>query len=113
MSKTIKIPADALQVLNPNTETALDDVGELMPVVSHVEVVKMLFRDTRLAQALGVFDAYDTRKMLVDAAPGSEVVIDDEAAKVLAEVATKPAVFNTLWLTSPDVVEFLRGIAKA
>ena len=111
MPKTIKIPADALQVLNPNTDTALDDVGAPMPKVFHAEVVKMLFRDTRLAQGLGVFEAFDLRKLLVDAAPGSEVVVDDEAAKVLAEVATKPAIFNTLWLTSPDVVEFLRSIA--
>ena len=113
MAHYITIPAGEFQILNPATDTAIGDDKNPMNTIGPAAVFKMLFRDNRFVEALGVFDSFDLRTSLVCAAAPGFVKVTDAEYAVLKTVVSKPAIFNSLWLTSPDVVNFLRTIRDA
>ncbi len=97
-----------LQVTNPRDEGSLDDQGQPMPLVSQGDVLKMLFRSNKFVQELGQFEAYDLRKSLTTA--DGWVKLTDAEFETLKSICTKPDVYNPVWFTASDIVEFLRGI---
>jgi hypothetical protein len=106
MPKYVTIPATPATVLNPDND-------EPIGTASFADMIRNIFKDSRVTQGLDMFTAYDLRRELLSAKAGDVLKVPDEEHGVLAGCLKRPTVFSPAFLFSPEPQKMIRAFVDA